>query len=255
MNRKFAISEGAIRTHKCCLCCHLLSVPPIMSAGLESELYKCGRCEKVKCQTYTRTRLFEDIAQHLSFPCSYTQCDRRVPWGLVDEHERNCRHRTMKCPIYYQNCAEVIQVDKFGQHFAEKHSKNTKTVDSVWELNVEYDYVYLVQNDNQYFLVYVLHLGGVFSLAVLAIEHSKYTKFNAKLLPSTGKFAVYFDDLKVVRYDERSHCYMCIRKKCSEPHHPFSEKNKSGEMDLSGFTNKLKKELVDSLKSSDGNLR
>lgn len=257
MNRKFPISEGTISTHRCCLCFHILSVPPIMSAGLESELYTCGRCQMVKCQTYTRNRLFEDVAQHLAFPCSYAQCDKSIPWGLVDDHERNCRHRTMKCPIYYQNCSEIIRVDHLLQHFENKHSKNIRTAESVWDLNVGYDYVYLVQYENQYFLVYVIHLGGAFSLAVLAMEHSRYTKFDVKLLPSTDsdKFAVYFNDLNVIRYDERLHCYMCMRKKCNELPHPFSEKNRSGEMAFSDFTNSLKKELISSVKSADGNLR
>lgn len=256
MNRKFPISEGAIRTHKCCLCGHLLSVAPIMAAGLENELYKCGRCEKVKCQTYTRIRLFEDVAQHFSFPCSYLKCDKKIPWGMVEEHERNCPHRTMKCPIYYQNCSDVGRVDKLLDHFKAKHSNNIREADSTWELNAQYDYVFLTQIDKQIFLVYVLHLEEIFSIAVLAMERSKYNKFSVKLLPSTDdKFAVYFDDMPVVRYDERSHCYMCVRKKCNEPHHPFSERKKSGEMDLGGFTSKLKKELIDSVKASNGNLR
>ncbi|XP_018571891.1 uncharacterized protein LOC108911437 [Anoplophora glabripennis] len=256
MNKKFSISEGAISSHKCCLCGHLLSVAPIMSAGLENELYKCGRCNKVKCQTYTRTRLFEDVAQHLSFPCSYTPCDKKVAWGSVEKHERDCPYRTMKCPIYYHNCSDVVRVENLLEHFKDRHSKNIRPIDSIWELNIQFDYVFLTQIDNNCFLVYIMHLEEIFSISVLATGRSKYSNFSVKLLPSTDdKFAVYFDDLPVVRYDERSHCYMCIRKKCNEPHHPFAKRNSSGEIDLSAFASKLKKELIDSVKAPDGNLR
>lgn len=249
---KFAISENVLSTYKCFLCDHFLSVPPIHSAGLEKEFYRCGRCSSVKCQTYTRANLFEAVAQQLSFPCTYQPCNKKIAWGFVDQHEKNCPHRTMKCPMYYHNCSEKIKVEEIRNHFLERHSKNVREMGEPWRVNLDFDYVFLTEMDGRDFLVYILHLNDLFSISVLCTGRSAYAKFSVKLVKDN--FSVSFEDMKVVRYDERSHCYPCMRKKCHEPCHPYSEKNKTSEMDVGGFTNKMRKGLIDSVKMENGDL-
>ncbi|KAJ8948899.1 hypothetical protein NQ314_008333 [Rhamnusium bicolor] len=120
IDAQLALPKDAINYNKCSLCQKLLSVPPIMTASSEKNQYVCGRCKDVKCETYTRNTLFENIARYLSFPCTYENCTEIIPWGLVELHEEECTHRKIRCPIYYQECDEEIEITKLKSHFEEK---------------------------------------------------------------------------------------------------------------------------------------
>ncbi|KAJ8924469.1 hypothetical protein NQ315_007266 [Exocentrus adspersus] len=327
-----------ILQRKCYLCGYHLSVPPITLVSLDSQTYKCGRCAAVNCEVNTRICIYEDVAQHLEFPCSYTGCNKKIGWGQMLEHEKNCRYRTLRCPVYYQDCSMVVPVNQLKEHFEDKHSEDIKMAGDVWNLDDRVNCINLVESDNEYFFLYIWHLdydifiallsigrrsastktcpvyyqdcsmvvpvnqlkehfedkhsedikmaGDVWNLddrvncinlvesdneyfflyiwhldydifiALLSIGRSKCDKFKIKFLPpNDDKCSVSLKDLSVIRYDERSHCFPCLKNSCIQPHHPFSRIYETTDMDMSNFLSRLSSRLVDCVKDSEGDYR
>lgn len=248
---------------KCYLCGLSLAVPPVMMANSgNNEIYKCGRCKDIISSAYSwiRNRLFEEVAQNVSFPCSYPPCTAMIPWGEVEKHERNCPHRAIECPICRTNDGPVkIFVPNVWAHFTDKHPDNIATVDAMatgLTISNTSNTLYLMQTENQYFFVYFVARGKV---AVLSIKHGKYTTFDVRLkLHSNDGFEMVFNGLPVVFYESQIHCFDCIttandttslnycqrlppqkykgnvtslnqnKGQCFMPHHVFSKVNRSG---------------------------
>ncbi|XP_018571889.1 uncharacterized protein LOC108911434 [Anoplophora glabripennis] len=242
--------EAIIRKYKCCICGYLLSKPPIMTSLLEIDeaLHKCGRCKLTNLDEHrwNRNHLFEEVAQFLYFPCSYTTCKKKIPWDEVEEHEKNCLHKTIKCPLSkYCECFELIPVDQIGEHFKDKHDENIITADMMaygWEAYSKCNYIFLIQIENEHFFVYIQQGTRI---AVLATRSTKYVKFNVKLkISSKNNFTVSFYDLPVVLYD---HDIMCTDV--------LLNNNEKGEANFNNFTNNLANELLGNADSFCGKLR
>ncbi|KAJ8924506.1 hypothetical protein NQ315_007304 [Exocentrus adspersus] len=295
MDGKLKICEF-LKSCKCCMCDYLLSVPPIMTEGKNNELYKCGRCKKVTCRAYLdrnefiyipssqivsnstrrygqrqdygsessfpqsyRVKLFEDIAQHLSFSCSHDGCTKQIPWGRVETHERNCCFRKVLCPLSYKSSCTFVRVNELEQHFDEKHNDHLKLMGSTLEVHNLNSSLFLLKAENhQCFLAYILLKGHV---SLFALRSSKkYTRFNVKVQFADNdedgeiECSVFFENLPIIPFNERLHCFMCHMKKCHEPHHPFSSQNNKDYMKLNSFTSHLKNQLLKGFDTFEENL-
>ncbi|KAJ8924474.1 hypothetical protein NQ315_007271 [Exocentrus adspersus] len=256
MSNDVTVSQDVFKEYKCSLCGCGLSVPPIRILGLERTsqrtVYKCGRCVAVKCQIGVRNEVYEAVAQQLSFPCSYPGCEEKIQWGKVQDHEQECLHRTIRCPMHYQNCNMTIAVCQVEKHFNDKHRANVREVEDIGFLSGKGDGVMLLKAGEELFFLYRLQSNN-FCTSILALGPSKYKKFKLTLFSTTdtNKVSVSFDELPVIRYDERSHCFKCLRRSCEEPHHPFCNKyNAVQQMTSTGFLNVHKKELVSGVMDS-----
>lgn len=273
------ISE-AILKYRCCICNNPLSVPPIMMTNASEELYKCGRCKDIiyrstaqqvhfqqswpthqnfnrskiqnMCRanlnetSFYRATLYEGVAQHLSFPCRYNQCNEKIVWGKIETHERDCPHRTICCPLFDSGCSKMLKMNELVQHFKITHSTCIKEVGTAIQVRNQTNNMFLLTLKDSYFIVYILSGGRI---GVLSTQSSGYAKFNVRLtLIEDNNFSVNFGNLPIISFKERSHCYMCVKKTCNQPHHPFSGQNRrQSEMNLDSFTTRLEKSCFNCL--------
>ncbi|XP_018571893.1 uncharacterized protein LOC108911439 [Anoplophora glabripennis] len=196
----------------------------------DNEQYKCGRCQKINCEKYSwiRNNLFEELAQNLSFPCSYPPCTEILPWWHnVKEHEGSCRYKTVQCPLSDDcTCFDGILVDHLEEHLTDKHKANIKEVNTAygWKICNNYDYIYFVKVDDQYFFFYIKKWDRI---AVLSTRLSRYSKFNVKLkLEQDDIFAFSFENLLVIPYN-----------------------NNINNIDINDFCNKLNNKLTNAFDS------
>uniref|UniRef100_V5G3A4 E3 ubiquitin-protein ligase siah-1 n=1 Tax=Anoplophora glabripennis TaxID=217634 RepID=V5G3A4_ANOGL len=237
-----------IKKYKCCICDRLLSIPPIVILNVDEgkELYKCGRCKWIIYGTsrWSRNRFLEEVAQKLYFSCPYPLCLKRIPQRRLEEHEENCHYRTIRCPLFDDNCCRNILVEGIADHFENKHKKVIRLVESTgnsFEVLNDTNNILLLQKENMFFFVYILEESMV---AVLATRRSKYTKFSVKLkLRPNDNFVVSFDDLPVITYDDKYHCFMCIQEICHE-NHTRLKNIENNNIDTSYFTSDLKNDLT-----------
>ncbi|XP_018565033.1 uncharacterized protein LOC108906292, partial [Anoplophora glabripennis] len=196
-----------VKKYKCSVCDCLLSILPISIANVDgkndNELYKCGRCHRINCEEYswTRIRLFEEMAQNLSFPCSYPPCMEMLPWSKVEQHEGNCHYKTIKCPV----CLDEMLIDDLGEHITDKHKEHVKKGfdGNGWEVNRYNNYMFFVEVDSQYFFVYIRQWNRA---VVMSTKLSKFTKCNVKLkFGVEDNYAVSIDNLPVIPYNNNIH--------------------------------------------------
>lgn len=117
MDVSFAAPDTTIELLKCSLCEGYLSVSPIALIG--DDQYKCGRCSTVKTQINTKVMIYEHLAKFMTFPCMFKECDKKLPFTEVKDHEKGCEYRTVMCPK--SGCTEVFRLQNIGPHFKEKH--------------------------------------------------------------------------------------------------------------------------------------
>lgn len=89
-----------------------------------SGAYKCGRCEPLQ----PNNELFEEIAQHLEFPCIHEKCKEMQKWGTVQQHEEQCEYTEVKCPV--GRCWEFTEVKNIADHFKTHDLKFEKMITS-----------------------------------------------------------------------------------------------------------------------------
>lgn len=51
------------------------------------------------------------------FPCINENCKEKLEWGTVQEHERQCAHATIKCPV--PKCEKLTEIRNLCAHFQE----------------------------------------------------------------------------------------------------------------------------------------
>ncbi|KAG5887938.1 hypothetical protein JTB14_003033 [Gonioctena quinquepunctata] len=186
------VPQNSLKDLRCSICKKCLSVPPIFSSQ-DGTKNKCGRCkylvEKGIC---ARNMIYENMAQCHSFPCIYKHCNRTIPWGEVEQHEKECPRRTLRCPLTYRNCFEKFEIDQLHNHMTEVHRRN-------------------ISYDSQF-----THIFSSLSSAAYHI-----------VLGDETFFIFIFCEPRSIFYEERIHCFACTRRECSLKHHQFSKHYRS----------------------------
>lgn len=217
----YILSDDIVKTLKCSLCNHFLSFPPIHIISANGTKYKCGRC-LVKTHINTRAVMYENLAKHMKFPCIYKNCTEILSWKDVKDHEKNCEHHTITCLTI--NCDEVILLKDFASHFKEKHSKLYHTGNlSITNMHNSYGLCILEQN-GCYVILYDNDTNR-FHLNVCAIQPVK-KQFDLCLSSTGSKYSIAINGQSIIDFDERYHCYKCLKGVCkSESHiHSFHSK-------------------------------
>ncbi|XP_074037204.1 uncharacterized protein [Leptinotarsa decemlineata] len=212
--------EETVKSMKCHFCKQLLSFPPIFINCQEGSKNKCGRCISVKNGEWVRNQVFESVAECLMYPCMY--CGEIVPWAQVEQHETNCEHKTILCPFTYTGCAEDVEIPDIEAHVRDQHPRKLFRDKITYEINIRKQTtpLLLIVEDSQ-FIVYILrdsifvgHLGPI----------REYSFFNVDFSSENGNRCVSYKNKDIVEFNERLHCYECIKERCEADHHPFSKK-------------------------------
>lgn len=144
------------------MCDYQLTIPPILTAYTidNRKLYKCGRCEHINrgSQKWTRNDFFEAVAKHVSHPCSYAQCNKQLNWNRVKQHEINCPHKSIRCPLEgADNCTEMVRLNQLRQHFVDTHEDIKIIEDNCLSLDyTNKNTLYLLKMQDDYFFIYML---------------------------------------------------------------------------------------------------
>lgn len=116
---------------KCSICNKPLSVAPIYHNDFIGSI--CGRCthegilSENEGSSLERQIIFEEVAKHLTFPCSYQAfgCKVTLKWGSIECHENTCPFNIIVCPLshaYFRStCSWVDQPLQLGEHIKRKH--------------------------------------------------------------------------------------------------------------------------------------
>ncbi|KAG5900055.1 hypothetical protein JTB14_016029 [Gonioctena quinquepunctata] len=220
----YSLPEHVFEKLKCKLCDGYLSVSPISGS---TGSYTCGRCDP----SADTNELYEELARHLSFPCSYESCKIKISWNDVGNHEKICPHRTITCPVCY--CEAKLETRMVFSHFNTsheefKHSDNVKgDVLKLKSIYVPLERVHFVDFKKSYYLVFIRlnnhFVGnslryqltmGVFSLCKNDNQHVQYqVVLELQSSKETSKMAK--QHLEILPYNDKIHCYQCLNRECT----------------------------------------
>ncbi|CAH1164228.1 unnamed protein product [Phaedon cochleariae] len=221
-----ALLENEVKYMRCTLCDHFLSVPPIMTISDDGKENQCGRCRHIKSAVSKRNFCYENLARFLNFPCIYRNCPEQVQWNEVEQHEKNCVHKAIQCPLYYQkNCTTIIEINEFELHMNRLHRNNTIYGDTVSKkIGINMSSVYYLVPEEGRFLVYITP-EAIFVGSLGA--PSKYFTYSVKMtaMNNCEDKCLFFDNVRIVEYEERLHCFRCLKEKCNLIHHQYSKHN------------------------------
>lgn len=214
----YVLTEEIVKTLKCSLCTNYLSFYPVHIISADGTKYKCGRC-LVKTHINTRAIMYENLAKHMKFPCIYKNCNEILCWKEVKDHEKNCEHRTVTC--IGVNCDEIILMKDFASHFKEKHTKLFHNGSlSVNNMHNSYGLCILEQDNDCYVILYD-HDGGRLGLSVCALQPHK-KQFDICLSSAGSKYSIAINGQNIIDFDERYHCYKCLKGVCKSENHVYS---------------------------------
>jgi len=86
--------------------------------------FVCRKCKTSICPTCRVTMgncmssLAVTVIENIDHKCKFAACQELFPLDKLEEHEKVCSHRTVKCP--HLNCAEEIALSKLPAHIVSK---------------------------------------------------------------------------------------------------------------------------------------
>lgn len=114
------IPNSLLKLLKCSVCRRILSQSPIHLD--ENGEHFCGNCVSEK--KYIRCKALEAFASLYLFPCNHRSegCEEYLRFDEVEEHEEQCLHRTLNCPVtLYSKCDWVGTILRIFEHYSQKH--------------------------------------------------------------------------------------------------------------------------------------
>ncbi|KAG5896738.1 hypothetical protein JTB14_031720 [Gonioctena quinquepunctata] len=216
-----SVIEETLKSVKCHFCQHVLSFPPILISFQDEAKNKCGRCKALKKGQWVRNLVFESVAQHLSYPCIH--CDKNIPWAEVEKHELSCKERAIPCPFKKSGCELDVVIPVMESHFKYLHPRKVfydKIVHDI-DLNWQRTTPLLLIVEKTVFIVYLMR-DAIF---VGCLEkQTKFSLFNVEFTGQDNSKVVKYKNQKIVEFDDRLHCYECMKDRCDIAYHPYSNK-------------------------------
>ncbi|KAG5874672.1 hypothetical protein JTB14_011759 [Gonioctena quinquepunctata] len=154
---------------------------------------------------FTRNKFYENVAKMFLFPCTYEDCKETISWGNVEQHERDCSHRTLRCPYIqrWTNCqASYSSIEEFHGHIIAEHPYYVH-YNSIFVLTYPFtaSRVYYVSLDEEKFLIYFLTNPSSFFVSSLS-SIKKCGKFHFKISVEDSKKNLTFKNMDIVQYEE-----------------------------------------------------
>ncbi|XP_074032333.1 uncharacterized protein [Leptinotarsa decemlineata] len=214
-----------LTSHKCTFCGGWLSIPPVMTVsddGSGGTGQQCGRCKHIKCRVATRNTIFENVAKHLQFSCIHENCQENIPWREVDSHEKRCPHRRFKCPVYYEDCEEHIEISHFKSHMQMMHKKNIYYEKIVVEMinTVSTQVCLLIVHSLQFLILFSEDQICATSLQSINNNFHYHLRFSSFVKPS---ISLSYENISINEYHERESCFKCLKKQCALRIHPYAK--------------------------------
>ncbi|XP_057655753.1 uncharacterized protein LOC130893538 [Diorhabda carinulata] len=236
MESQCVIPDNILAQLKCSLCEGYLSVPPIMVISEDGDKYKCGRCYLIKTVVSNPAIIYELLANIMLFPCNYPDCNIKIPFADVKDHEKICEHRSVICPK--ANCNDIIKLLKIGAHFKEKHietyhsnSFNIKNVHAYYNIDV------LEKNGKTYISLFDFDDVN-FGINVCAVDPNDNYKYEVTLKSEKSHYGITVSNQSLVSFNERQHCFKCISNICKLKYHVYKDNRKEISKRLSTKINK-----------------
>ncbi|CAG9824088.1 unnamed protein product [Phaedon cochleariae] len=216
--------QNELLSMKCCLCEIVLSIPPIMVLSQDGTRLKCGRCKNRNDElSICRSVVFERMAKFISFPCIYNDCNEIIPWKDVESHEDACDKRTVKCPIYYQNCEENVRVLNLEEHLKRYHEDNifyetrkylTPTTSNMISFIMfkNYQFITAIKNSENSAEIYVASLKKI----------NECFTYTLKLSSTCDDTFFAYENQPISKYDEVDHCLKCMLTECDLNDYPHT---------------------------------
>ncbi|XP_023012974.2 uncharacterized protein isoform X1 [Leptinotarsa decemlineata] len=252
MSQLLKLTEDTLRTLRCALCYCYLSVSPIIIISENGQEQKCGRCKDITPNNKINQKnvAFENLMKLVLFPCTFPDCEEKLTWENVEAHEKECRHRTIKCPIH-SNCNDLIKIENIEFHFENSHGGYLFR-DTISDLTMKFgDYsVALLIKDKIPFLLQRKVDESYCHFHIFSLKPKTDYYFEIKMSsPKTNGFSLlYVDD--VTFYEERKHCMKCTSGRCNEKYHVYCNAyRKYVKKEI--MTNKIEPQLAKSFLRSD----
>ncbi|CAH1176924.1 unnamed protein product [Phaedon cochleariae] len=222
--------QNAMLSFKCWLCENLLSVPPIMVLSKDGKQLKCGRCKNNEEKpSICRNFAFENVAMFSSVPCMYKDCNKITPWKEVERHEDACDKKTIKCPIYYEECEGIFQVDSVVSHCRRFHADKIFFNTFNYELSthpLSRMICFLAYNGDhpQNFILMIINTFSSSEVYVASLkEIDECFRYDLKLSSTKNGTSVTYEDQPISKYVEMDHCLTCMVAECDLPRYPHTK--------------------------------
>ncbi|XP_057672572.1 uncharacterized protein LOC130904058 [Diorhabda carinulata] len=237
-----------MQSFKCALCDYFLTIPPIMCLGKDANKYKCGRCVHIPSEASIRNILFEKLAEQSTFPCTFPVCEEVLTWGTVEEHEKVCQHKLLKCPVSW-SCTEVVSVLDLAKHCLKFHKKNvgvdqiTSTIQETLDKKRITVMLLLVQ-DIPFLLFKVVTSDNIW-IKVFSLRPCENFKYEIIASSDTNECCLSFKN-PVEVYVENKHCKKCTLNECDNKLHKKYKKKIDDALADNGF-HKITRDIVKEL--------
>lgn len=230
------IPDKTLAHLKCSLCDGYLSVSPIMLISDDGHKYKCGRCSLIKTVVSSPATIYEQLAKLMSFPCNYPDCDKKIPFAGVKDHEKICEHRIVICPK--ANCNDIVKLIKIGAHFKEKHT-DTYHSNSFYIKNVYAYYNIDVLEKNGKTYISLFDFDDVnFGINVCGVDPNDNYQYEVVLKSEKSHFGITVSNQALVSFNEREHCFKCVSNNCKSKYHVYKDNRKEISRRMSTKINK-----------------
>ncbi|CAH1170526.1 unnamed protein product [Phaedon cochleariae] len=225
----------ALLAMKCSLCGNVLSVPPIISLSEDGTQLKCGSCKDIVKPSAVRNLALENMAKFFSFPCIYKDCNKLIPWKKVEIHEDSCDKKTMKCPMHYHKCDEIVMVQNLKEHMENNHRDNIfyESLTTVMRSDSCQIMVVISSTYQNKFLIMIRTISPCVIYVTSLNNTDECFEYDLKLSSiHKDQYYVLIENQTIIRYIERDHCFACIRNTCDLAHHPHSRVNGNVPVDM-----------------------
>ncbi|CAH1098612.1 unnamed protein product [Psylliodes chrysocephalus] len=241
---------------KCTLCNELLTVPPILTISQDATKHKCGRCKDIETEISSRNLIYEKVAELYSYPCTYSGCKEVLKWNDIEQHELNCVHRTLTCPVSW-SCNETISIAELNSHCLVEHRKNVFKDNLLISFDEPLDkskitVMLFIQNNTSFLVFRVVTTENIW-IKVFSFLPLFNCMYDFEICTSADECCLSFKN-PVEMFMERKHCKKCIMNDCNNELHKKGKKKIDKAVYEAGFQ-KIDKNMVVQLKLVDLKLK
>ncbi|KAJ8975899.1 hypothetical protein NQ317_011370 [Molorchus minor] len=198
---------------KCSVCNNYLNIAPILTSE-DGNINKCGRCTLKGPYLTNRNSLYESIGEKLSFPCVYGNCDTRLAWHQVENHEKSEKNIQ-------------INIANDTSHFETEHPGTVhRGIINLTLVNVMHLQslmkLLIVDNVSYFVIIHTLGTGDRIYIGVFNFDNDIHD-YEIKLSSDKQHKKCITYKERVQLYDENRQCLYCLQNLCTMETHVYSK--------------------------------